>query len=60
MRGEPGERPSREEIVELDRSAWNLPRPTVAPAGPVHEVWPVREKPPRAYASGFEERSATA
>jgi hypothetical protein len=40
--GETKDLRSRDELVELDRTAWNLPEPKVAPAGAVPEVWPVR------------------
>jgi hypothetical protein len=35
--------PTRDELAELDRKAWNLPGPRPEPVGPVREVWPVRD-----------------
>jgi hypothetical protein len=34
--------PEFQNVVELDRQAWNLPSPQPQPAGPVRDVWPVR------------------
>jgi hypothetical protein len=44
MLGESKKPRSREELAELDRSAWNVPRPRLEPLGPVREGWPVRQK----------------
>lgn len=41
MLTEPQDQLERETLLELDRRAWNLPTPPVAPAGPVRDVWPV-------------------
>jgi hypothetical protein len=38
---EPQNQLEREGLLELDRRAWNLPRPPVDPVGRVQEVWPV-------------------
>ena len=35
--------PTRDEVAELDRKAWNLPQP-LSPVAPVREVWPVDEE----------------
>jgi hypothetical protein len=59
MTGEPRKLRSRDEIFELDRGAWSLPEPRLQPVGPVHEVWPVHEKP-RAETPAHEERPAAA
>jgi len=45
MISEQRDRPERDRLVELDRHAWNLPSPSLAPAGPAREVWPVRPSP---------------
>lgn len=47
MLSESQERPDRESVIELDRKAWNLPSPPLAPAGPVRSVWPVTPTPAR-------------
>jgi hypothetical protein len=44
MVGEPKVLRTREEVAELDRSAWNVPPPRIGPVGPVREVWPVDER----------------
>ena len=41
------DRPHPQPVVELDRRAWSLPSALVTPAGPVREVWPVRQVPSR-------------
>lgn len=43
MHPDPNDMPGRQQVAELDRQAWNLPRPRIAPVGPVREVWPVSE-----------------
>jgi hypothetical protein len=57
--GEHKEPPSRHELFELDRSAWNLPQPRLAPVGPVSEVWPVHESA-RPEPAALDERPAAA
>jgi hypothetical protein len=44
MPSEPQDQP--QDAIELDRRAWNLPGPPVAPAGPVRDVWPVQSSVP--------------
>jgi hypothetical protein len=34
---------SRDELAELDRKAWNLPGPPVAPARPVRDARPASD-----------------
>jgi hypothetical protein len=45
MSSEPKSQPELQSVVELDREAWNLPSPSVAPVGPVRDAWPVRSSP---------------
>ena len=45
MLSDPKHLPDRDKPAELDRHAWNLPSPALAPVGPAREVWPVREVP---------------
>jgi hypothetical protein len=44
MSPDPKDVAHREQFAELDRQAWNLPRPQLAPVGPVREVWPVGDE----------------
>ena len=37
---------SSEDVVDLDRRAWNLPGPRHAPVAPAREAWPVSEPNP--------------
>ena len=52
MTSESHDRP-QSQLVDLDRRAWSVPAPPVAPAGPVREIWPVRPVPARKLGSGF-------